>query len=124
MSLETYDHINIVGEASSGAEILALCQSLAPDVILLDVMLGKDDGIAIARQILSRLPDIKVIMLSGFLTEELLSSALMAGVMGYVLKNVSLEFLSEAVRDVSMGNRVLCVEALKMYQRIHPEPDN
>lgn len=120
MSLETFEQLLIVGEAANGAEAVSLCEALLPDVMLLDVMLGKEDGIGVARHILSTRPTIKIIMLSGFLDEKLLSSALSAGAQGYMMKNVSLDFMKEAISEVWAGKRVLCPEALKLFQRIQP----
>lgn len=120
ISLDTFEQLLIVGEAANGAEAVSLCEALLPDVMLLDVMLGKEDGIGVARHILSTQPTIKIIMLSGFLDEKLLSSALSAGAQGYMMKNVSLNFMIEAISEVWAGKRVLCPEALKLFQRIQP----
>lgn len=109
--LMAYDDMNLVGEASSGFEALALLDKVRPDVILMDLMMPDMDGAATTKAIRERNPDIQVVVLTSFPEEDLVTQALQAGAISYLLKNVSANELSEAIRKAHVGRSTLAPEA-------------
>ncbi|HEV7128925.1 MAG TPA: response regulator transcription factor [Ktedonobacterales bacterium] len=106
-ALEVEPDINVVGEATNGAEALAKLSVLAPEVVLMDVRMEKLGGIEACREITGQYPDIKVLMLTSFDDDDALAASLLAGARGYLLKNVSRAELLRAVRKVASGTMLL-----------------
>jgi DNA-binding NarL/FixJ family response regulator len=105
LSLET--DIEVVGEAGTAAEALARIPATRPDVAVLDVRLPDGSGVEVCREIRSRLPDVKCLMLTSFPDDEALFDAIMAGASGYVLKAIRGTDLLSAVKDVAAGKSLL-----------------
>ncbi|MEM7336914.1 MAG: response regulator transcription factor [Chloroflexota bacterium] len=101
--LKTSNDLELVGEASSGTEAIALCAELAPDVVLMDLLMPEVDGVAAIKKILEQDPNAKVIALSSFSENKLVRAAIEAGAMSYLLKNVSAETLAESIRIAYSG---------------------
>jgi DNA-binding NarL/FixJ family response regulator len=101
--------IEVVGEASDGAEAVELAKSLQPDVVLMDIRMPKLDGIEATRRILSNGPQSapRVLMLTTFDLDEYVYDALHAGASGFLLKDVPPEQLAHAVRTVGQGDALL-----------------
>ena len=112
--LETCDDIKLVGEASSGEEALRLCAELQPDVLIMDLVMPTMNGIEATRAIRSRFPQIQIIALTSFKEEELVHSALQAGAISYLLKNVSIDELAGAIRNAYRGKSTLAPEATQI----------
>ena len=105
--LEDERDINVVGEASDGAEAVRLAQELHPQVIVMDCAMPEVNGLQATRQILEKQPQTLVLMLSMHPEDTLVRQALAAGARGYVLKNaVDLE-LGTAIRRIVAGETVL-----------------
>ena len=116
--LEDESDMHVVGEASSGSEAEALAHKLKPQVILMDCALPGENGITAARNILRRLPETAILMLSMHSEDTLVRQSLEAGARGYILKNASDLDLAAAIRRVLDGNveldpQVKRVESLK-----------
>ena len=105
--------LELVGEARDGAEALAMCNRVQPDVILMDLMMPEVDGAAATRTIGERWPDIKIIALTSFQEKDLIHEALRAGAIGYLLKNVTVEELAAAIRSAHAGQSTLAPEAVQ-----------
>jgi two-component system, NarL family, response regulator DevR len=105
--LESDPGISVVGEAKNAAEALARVPALRPDVAVLDVRLPDGDGVSVCRELRSKLPDLKVIMLTSFSEDEALFEAIMAGASGYLLKQILGQDLIAAVRTVAAGGSLL-----------------
>jgi NarL family two-component system response regulator LiaR len=105
--------LELVGEASSGAEALSLCQESQPDVILMDLVMPEMGGAEATRLIREQCPDVQVIALTSFQEKELVREALQAGAIGYLLKNVSSEDLAAAIREAHAGRSTLAPEAIQ-----------
>ena len=105
--LESDRGITVVGEAKNAAEALARVPALRPDVAVLDVRLPDGDGVSVCRELRSKLPDLKVIMLTSFSEDEALFEAIMAGASGYLLKQIVGQDLISAVRTVAGGGSLL-----------------
>ena len=111
MFLQAYDDLELIGEAASGPEAIRLCASLKPDVVLMDLLMPGMDGPTAIRAIRQAQPEIQVIALTSFGKEELVKAALVAGAVGFLLKNVSADELAEAVRAAKVGQPTLAREA-------------
>lgn len=103
----------LVGEACDGQEAVDQCERLQPDVVLMDLLMPKLDGVAATRQIRRRWPDIQVIALTSFQEKGLVRDALQAGAVSYLLKNVSGEDLAAAIRSAHAGRPTLAPEAIE-----------
>jgi DNA-binding NarL/FixJ family response regulator len=105
--LDLQDDIEVVGEAADGAEALAAAERLAPDVVLIDLVMPNVDGIEAIRGLRERVPDARAIVLSSFVDDEKLFPAVRAGAAGYLLKDVQPRDLVEAIRTVHGGGALL-----------------
>ena len=106
-----YDDLELVGDASNGAEAIRMCEKFHPDVILMDLVMPGMDGAATTQAIRERWDDIQVIALTSFKEEGLVQSALQSGAIGYLLKNVSADELANAIRSAHIGRPTLAPEA-------------
>jgi len=116
--------LELFGKAKSGIEALALCQESAPDVILMDVVMPDMDGLETTRAILDRHPKVKIIVLTSFPEEDLVQRALEAGAIGYLIKNVSIGTLSNAIRSAYSGQSTLSPEATQALVQSRSKPQN
>ncbi|HLZ36299.1 MAG TPA: response regulator transcription factor [Mycobacteriales bacterium] len=105
--LEVEPDIEVVGEGGSAAEALARIPAVRPDVAVLDVRLPDGNGVEVCREVRSRLPDVRCLMLTSFADDEALFDAIMAGASGYVLKQIRGNELVDAVRAVAAGKSLL-----------------
>ncbi|MFF2042897.1 response regulator [Kitasatospora sp. NPDC058170] len=105
--LSVEDDIEVVGEAGTATEALTRIPAVHPDVAVLDVRLPDGNGVEVCREIRSRLPEIKCLMLTSFSDDEALFDSIMAGASGYVLKAIRGTDLITAVRDVAAGKSLL-----------------
>lgn len=99
--------INVVGEASNGAEALAKISVLDPQVILMDVRMPKMNGIEACREIKSAHPTVSILMITSYTDDEAVFASIMAGASGYLLKNVSRAELLKAIRSIAAGASLL-----------------
>jgi NarL family two-component system response regulator LiaR len=109
--LMAFDDLELVAEAGSGEEAVALCNRFEPDVVLMDLKMPGMDGAAATRRIREHWPDIQVIALTSFKERELVEGAMEAGAIGYLLKNVSADELADAIRKARAGRPTLAPEA-------------
>ncbi|GAA1341076.1 response regulator transcription factor [Saccharothrix algeriensis] len=99
--------LEVVGEAGSVAEALALVPVSGAEVAVLDVRLPDGNGIELCRELRSRMPELKCLMLTSFTDDEALFDAVMAGASGFVLKRILGHDLQNAVRTVAAGESLL-----------------
>ena len=99
--------LEVVGEAADGLEALEVCAALAPDVVLMDVRMPGASGIEAARRIREARPETRVVMLTVSDDEEDLFEAVRAGANGYLLKEVSIDEVADAVRVVARGHSLV-----------------
>jgi DNA-binding NarL/FixJ family response regulator len=107
MVLEQEPDIDVVGEASDGAEALTQAVDTAPDIVLLDVRMPKRGGIDACTAIKDAVPSTKIIMLTISDEEADLYDAIKAGAMGYLLKEISIEEVASAIRAVHGGQSLI-----------------
>jgi DNA-binding NarL/FixJ family response regulator len=106
--LASADGIEVVGEAGSGEEALALAAQLTPDVVLMDLQLGDGiDGVTATRELTSGTPAPRVLVLTMFDTDADITRAVEAGATGYLLKAERPEELFAAIRDAATGRTAL-----------------
>ena len=115
--LKNKPELELVGEACDGREAIEYCEQLQPDVILMDLLMPELGGVAATHTIHQRWPHVQVIALTSFQEKELVQDALQAGAIGYLLKNVSGEELSEAIRQAHGGWPTLAPEAVQALVR-------
>jgi DNA-binding NarL/FixJ family response regulator len=107
--LDAEDDITVVGEASDGAEAIAACRELQPDLVLMDIRMPGVDGLTATRRITedSRLDGVRVLILTTFEIDEYVYEALRAGASGFLVKHTEPAELIRAVRVVADGESLL-----------------
>jgi DNA-binding NarL/FixJ family response regulator len=105
--LEEEDDIQVVAEATTGAEAVALTLEHRPEVAVLDIQMPEMTGIEAARQIKAKIPEVQVLVLTAYDDDPYIFAMLQAGASGYVLKNAPSEELIRAVRTVAAGGSAL-----------------
>ena len=99
--------LEVVAEVASGEAATGEAERTRPDVVVMDVRMGAMNGIEACRALRERLPDVGVLMLTSFGTEEAVLAAIMAGAAGFLLKNTGRDELLRAVRAVGAGGSSL-----------------
>ncbi len=115
--------MQVVGEASDGENAVAQAETLKPDVILMDLVMPKMDGVEAIRQILARLPQTRIIALTSFGADDKVFPAIKAGALGYLLKDSDPEDLIGTIRRVYAGEPSLPPNiAIKVLEELsHPK---
>jgi len=124
--LYVFDDLELVAEAKDGKDAISQCETVMPDVILMDLVMPVMDGAAATKAIRERWPQIQVVALTSFKEDELVQGALQAGAIGYLLKNISADELANAIRSAYVGKPTLAPEAAQalIHAAIKPEkPD-
>ena len=105
--LELQDGIEVAGEAEDGRAAVAEAERLAPDVVVMDLVMPELDGVGAMRELRQRVPRARVIVLTSFLDDERLLPAMRAGAAGYLLKNVEPKELARAIRLADAGEAMI-----------------
>lgn len=106
--------LQLVGEADNGQEALRICKQVHPDVVLMDLVMPEMDGAAATRALREMCPEIQVIALTSFKEKELVQSALEAGAIGYLLKNISADELADAILAAYAGRPTFAPEVAQV----------
>jgi NarL family two-component system response regulator LiaR len=117
MFLSLDPELEVVGEAANGEEALRMARELGPDVILMDLLMPVMDGIAATEAIRAELPEVEVIALTSVLEDDLVSGAVRAGAIGYLLKNTEADELGRAIKAAADGQVQLAPEAAARLMR-------
>ena len=120
--LKVFDDLELAGEAAGGQEAVQLCAKVQPDVVLMDMVMPDMDGPTATRLIREQSPSIQVIALTSFKEENLVQSALQAGAIGYLLKDVSADELAQAIRSAHAGRSTLSPEAAQALVHAVSQP--
>lgn len=99
--------IEVVGTARNGIEACRMTEILQPDVLLLDIRMPEMDGVECIKVIKKKHPGVKVIMLTTFNDDEYILEALANGASGYILKDIEVEKLIEAIHDAVYGKMII-----------------
>lgn len=118
--LSFYPDIEVVGQATDGIQALELVRQSKPDVVLLDMVMPRQDGLSTIPGIKEASPNTKILVVTGFAENDRVYQAIKAGALGYILKDSTREQLLQAIRDVSDGKASLQPSiALKLIQEIN-----
>jgi DNA-binding NarL/FixJ family response regulator len=118
--------MEVVGEAKSGQEAVALYMSFMPDVLLLDIQMPGFDGLDALERLRDVVPSARIVMLTSFLGDGRITRAMDAGASGYLLKSSTRAAIVSAIRDAFAGRRALSpevvaqIEAGHSAERLHP----
>ncbi|HUI06998.1 MAG TPA: response regulator transcription factor [Verrucomicrobiae bacterium] len=102
--LDAEDGLEVVGEAQTGRQAVALARKLRPAVVVMDIAMPLLNGLAATRQILKAVPNTKVLILSAHSDDAYVDHAMELGAVGFLLKQTSSHDLSRAIREVQKGN--------------------
>ncbi len=121
--LGTEHGIEVVGEAKNGDEAITLARRLAPDVIVMDIVMPRKDGVEATTEIRAAVPSTKIVVLTSFGTSDKISRAIDAGASGALLKTAEDRELLAAIRTVANGGRVISPEVRKLISSDPPAPE-
>ena len=117
MFLALDDELEVVGEAANGEEAIRRAHELAPDVVLMDLLMPQMDGIAATKVIRRELPDVEVIALTSVLEDKAVYEAVRAGAIGYLLKDTQADELCRAIKAAAAGQVQLSPQAALRLMR-------
>ncbi len=118
--LASQPDFEVVGEAKSGTEAVNLVQKTVPDVVLMDLVMAKMDGVEATRQVKAVSPRTKIVVLTSYHQDEYIFPALQAGAISYILKDVKMDELADALRRASQGEATLHPRvASRVIQELH-----
>ena len=101
--LDQSDEFEVVGQAADGEEAVRVAADVSPDVVVMDVMMPKKDGVEAWREIMEYAPETRVLMLTASTAEDAIVEAVAAGATGNLQKDTDREQLLSAVRNVALG---------------------
>lgn len=116
--------IEVIGEASDGHEALRMAKELAPDVVLMDLLMPRMDGVSATLELRREMPDIEVVALTSVLEDESVVGAVKAGAIGYLLKDTQAEELCRAIKAAAAGQVQLSPQAAARLMREVRTPDD
>ena len=110
--------LDLVGEACNGQQAVQMVEELQPDVVLMDLMMPVMDGATATRIICERWPKVQVLALTASEEQGLIQKVLQAGAIGYLVKNLSIDELAQAIRSAHAGRSTLSPEAAQVLNRL------
>jgi DNA-binding NarL/FixJ family response regulator len=117
MFLTLDPEMDVIGEAENGAEALKIVEQLAPDVVLMDMLMPVMGGIEATERIKQRFPEVEIVAMTSVLEDATVVGAVRAGAIGYLLKNTDADSLCNAIRAAAAGQVQLAPEAAKLLMR-------
>ena len=111
--LDQSGEFEVVGQAADGEEAVRVAADVSPDVVVMDVMMPKKDGVEACREIMESAPETRVLMLTASTEEDAVVEAVAAGATGYLQKETDREQLLSAVRDVARGDLRLPADVVR-----------
>jgi two-component system, NarL family, response regulator LiaR len=124
MFLELETDIELVGEASNGLEAVDLARQFKPDVVLMDLLMPKMDGVSATEIIRTELPDTQVIALTSVLEDQAIFDAIRVGAISYLLKDTQSDKLCEAIRAAAAGEVRLSPQVAARLMREVSAPES
>src|ERR1017187_4654069 len=119
--LELEKDLQVVGEAQTGRQAVALAKKLRPDVVLMDIAMPLLNGLEATRQVLKAVPATKVLILSAHSNDAYVKNATESGAVGFLLKQTSSHVVCEAIREVQKGKTFFSPSISRRQDRLHPE---
>ena len=120
--LEQFEDMEIVGEAKDGQAAVDLCRRINPDVLLLDMLMPRTDGLTALAALRQHCPQTQVIALTSFSDQDTVQNAIKGGAIGYLMKHVSGDELANAIRKAYQGQSTLAPEAAQVLIRAATQP--
>ncbi|MDZ7844445.1 MAG: response regulator transcription factor [Anaerolineales bacterium] len=118
--LDAQPDFKVIGEAKSGIEAVDLVRQHIPDVVLMDLVMAKMDGVEATRQVKNLSPRTKIVVLTSYHEDEHIFPALQAGAISYILKDIKMEKLADAIRRAAEGEATLDPQvASRVIQELH-----
>lgn len=114
--------MEVVGEAANGQEVIRLARELAPDVIIMDLLMPELDGVQATRAIITQNPHARILILTSFDEREQATAVMSAGASGYILKDSGADELLQAIRTVHSGQVILTAEVMHSLTSAEPDP--
>lgn len=112
--------VEVIGQAKDGVEAVAMANSLRPDIILMDLLMPRKNGIEATREIKTENPDARILIITSFAEDENVYQAIKAGALGYLLKDSSPQELMQAIHNVCNGRMSLHPNiALKLIEELN-----
>lgn len=121
--LSAYDDFELVGEAKNGEQAVRMCEQCQPDIVLMDLVMPVMDGARATYLIREKFPRVQVIALTSFKEREQIQSAIQAGAIGYLLKDISADDLARAIRQAYVGKPTLAPEAADVLIQAARSPE-
>ena len=121
--LGTKKDIEVVGEAEDGEAAVRKTLKLAPDVVIMDLMMPKMDGVAATAEIRRRLPGVKIMILTSYGASDGIAHALSAGATGALMKSTEFSEFVSAIRSIAAGERVIAPEIARQLSEDPPVPE-
>ena len=121
--LGTKKDVEVVGEAEDGEAAVRKAVKLAPDVVIMDLMMPKKDGVAATVEIRRRLPSAKIMILTSYGTSDGIAHALSAGASGALMKSTEFSEFVAAIRTIAAGGQVVAPEIKRQFAKDPPVPD-
>src|SRR5688572_15224130 len=118
LNLQTDPPMRVVSEAGNVAEAVSECLRVKPDVVLLDIRLPDGSGFEACRQILQKLPETRILVLTAHSNDNYVYEAVTSGAHGYLMKEINPSVLVQAVQDVASGRSILDPEATTRVLRL------
>ena len=118
MILGSYPDMELIGQAANGFEAVELGKSLHPDVLLMDLLMPEMDGVTATAALHRSNPEIPVIALTSFKEDELIYTAMKAGIVGYLMKDCTADELVSAIRDAHHGKTTVTQEVMQAALRV------
>jgi len=124
MFLGNDEDLVVIAEANNGREAVDLARQLAPDVVLMDLLMPEMDGVEATRLIRQEMPDVEVIALTSVLEDALIYDAMRAGAIGYLLKDTEAHELRRAIKAAAAGQVQLSPEVARRLMQELRVPDS
>jgi len=113
-TLSLASDISLVAQANNGFEAITLCKRFVPDVILMDIVMPKLNGIEATKQILEIYPNIKILALSSFQDKNSVEAMLESGAVGFILKDDGSDDIADIIRTANKGKSVLSSDIMNL----------
>ena len=120
--LGTQKDIEVVGEAEDGEVAVTKASKLIPDIVIMDLMMPKKDGVAATKEIHKSFPNIKILILTSYGTSDGIAHALAAGASGALMKSTEFAEFVTAIRKIATGERVIAPEISRQLAEDPPVP--